>query len=359
MGHRVIVVGAGIVGASIAYYLARGGVQVTILEQYRPANGATGKSFGWINANFSASADYFSLREASMVEYHSLAADIDTNFSLQWKGSLWWEFKGEDFNQYIRHLEIYGYPVNIVTAGEFKELESYIAHAPGRSANFPSEGTVDPVALTNTLIAAAKHNGATLLCGCKVNSLLQSTGCCVGVETDFGEFHADTVVIAVGALAESFLSSPGINLPMNNQVGLIARTLPVASVLDHVLLSPKIHFHQHADGSILLGENYSGGKLNDDPLKLADDLLTRLHRYLPDVSGLEIGEITLGVRPIPMDGLPVLGTSDNLGGLYIASMHSGVTLAPIVGKLAANEILQDKPEELLNPFRLNRFTQNG
>jgi glycine/D-amino acid oxidase-like deaminating enzyme len=74
--------------------------------------------------------------------------------------------------------------------------------------------------------------------------------------------------------------------------------------------------------------------------------------------GLEdawIEAVDVGFRPIPEDGLPITGFAPSIGGLYVTVMHAGVTLAPIVGRLAAAEIVDDASVALLEPFRLDRF----
>ena len=69
----------------------------------------------------------------------------------------------------------------------------------------------------------------------------------------------------------------------------------------------------------------------------------------------ELDHFTVGYRPTPADGFPVIGRPSKIGGLYIATMHSGVTLAPIVARLAADEILDDRRDALLAPFGVDRF----
>ncbi len=356
MSHRVIIVGAGIIGAAIAHYLSRGGAEVTVIEQHRPACGATGKSFGWINANFPQQADYFRLRQSSMAEYHRLAAELDKCIGLKWGGSLWWEYADHEFDRHVSRLENYGYPIEQISPHEFHQLEPQILNAPTRSARFPIEGAVDPVACTTAMIDAAKTNGATLLTGCETTGLIVHNNRCVGVKTAFGDFYTDTVVAAVGASAQTFLGNCGITLPMNNSAGLIVHTRPVDSILSHLMITPGIHFRQHLNGAIVIGEDFGGRTVAGGPPGFASELIKCAGEYLPNAPELEIAEITAGARPVPSDGYPVLGAPADVDGLYIAAMHSGVTLAPIIGKIAAQEILSGQPDKRLESFRLSRFS---
>ena len=104
-----------------------------------------------------------------------------------------------------------------------------------------------------------------------------------------------------------------------------------------------------------MGWKFSGGNAPVDPVAFANELLGRLRARLPDAPGLAIGRIVPGVRPVPLDGHPAVGRAGGERGVYVASMHSGVTLGLLMGMLAAAEILDDDRSDLLVPFRPTRF----
>jgi glycine/D-amino acid oxidase-like deaminating enzyme len=357
MAHRTIIVGAGIIGAAIAYYLSKKGAQVTIIEQSRPACGASSKSFGWINANFPDNSAYFQLRQSSIAEYHKLSNELVKPIGLKWGGSLWWEHTDIKFHQNLASLRSYRYPTSEILPKAFAELEPEFLKPPELCAKFPAEGAVDAIACSKAMINAAKANGATLLIGCEVTGLLLEKNKCAGVRTIFGDFPANTVVVSAGAAAQAFLAKSEIHLPMNNSHGLIVHTRAVKPMLDHLMITPDIHFRQHTNGSIVIGKDYGGGVIaaGSSPVLSANSLVNKLGQLLRNDQGFKVDEITMGKRPVPLDGYPVLGPPPNLGGLYIASLHSGVTLAPIVGKIAAKEILSKCAEPLFDAFRLSRF----
>jgi glycine/D-amino acid oxidase-like deaminating enzyme len=355
MSHRIVVVGAGIIGASVAYYLSRNGAEVTVLEQHHPACGASSKSFGWINANFPESAEFVALRQASMEEYHQLDRDLENLSGINWTGSLWFEFEGEAFDTHVNSFSDYGYAVKVLSRDDLATLEPNLESAPDRVAYFPSEGVADPVVLTNRLLREAKQNGTKLITGCPVTALNAGDNRCTGVATDSGTFSADTVVIAAGVSGEGLLATAGVSLPMDNRHGIIVYTSPMDPMFRHIMLSPQVHFYQRSDGTIVAADDYGGGNGEGDPVSYGQNVLANLAQYLPAAVKPEIAKITVGLRPIPADGFPVLGKPKGWDGLYVASMHSGITLAPIAGKLAACEIMEDMEADLLNPFRLERF----
>lgn len=359
MSERRIVIGAGIVGAGIAWHLARRGAEVAVLEQAAPAGGASGSSFGWINANFTRSPAYFNLRCAAMAEYRALARAGGLDIDLQRLGGLWWELTGRDFDRRHRELAACGYPVDRIDAAQFAALEPAIAEPPARCLYTRMESAVDAQTCTETLLRAAVRHGAALRPNCRVTGFVTDRGKVAGVKTAGGVMRAGTVVVAAGTQTQPLLAQAGVRLPMDNRAGIIIRTRPLEAVVRHIVFAPDIHFRQQSDGVIVAGETFGGdapgGGLSDDPAALASEILRRLRRKLPRAGTLAIDRVTSARRPMPADGLPAVGAPDGINGLYIACMHSGVTLAPLIGKLAALEILEGKPAELLAPFRPSRF----
>ena len=351
----IVVIGAGIIGAAIAYNLARSGAAVTLVEQSMPATGATSQSFAWINAHSPSNPDYFRLRLASIEEYHRLEQTLQGAFSAKWGGSLYWEAEQEELRREAVLLGELGYPVDVIQQARFAELAPAVANPPADCIHFELEGAVDPVSMTQALIDAAVGHGATTVYGCRVNGFTKTGDRISAVETSFGTIAASSVVVAVGIIAQDLLATVGIRLPMDNRKGIIIRTQPVEPFLDHLILAPELHFRQDLDGSLLIGEDFGGHYGGSDPVDVAADLMDRLRARLPGVKGLELGRITLGERPIPLDGYPAVGWVGDGRSLYVASMHSGVTLAPIVGKIVSEEMLAGTTNDMLALFRPTRF----
>ncbi len=107
---------------------------------------------------------------------------------------------------------------------------------------------------------------------------------------------------------------------------------------------------------VMIGEGSQESLRRDDSQSHADDLLARAARYLPGLAAARAIPVPVGYRPMPLDGYPVLGFGDGAPNVYIALTHSGVTLAPLIGELAAIEIVDDVRTEVLNAYRVERFT---
>ena len=105
----------------------------------------------------------------------------------------------------------------------------------------------------------------------------------------------------------------------------------------------------------MLGEGSQESLAEDDTPEHAAELLARATAYLPELEGAAVEPVPVGYRPMPIDGMPVLGYARAVPNLYVALMHSGITLAPLIGELAAMEILDNARIDLLDHYRPERF----
>ena len=352
--RTVVVVGAGVIGAVIAFHLARRGVRVTLVEREAPGEGASASSFAWINAAATeGSQAYYRLRLQSLFEYRRLEDEL--SLPIARGGRLEWRDDFDTLEKESRELALLGYPIRTMGRDEVRAMEPELLVPPERAVFAELEGAVAPVDMVRRLLDAARGLGATLHEGRPVNALSVEEGAVTGVKTANGRIRADRVVLAAGIGSEALAAGAGVSLPTDNKPGLLVYTRPSAPLLGRVVLAPDLHMRQESDGRIVAGRDFGGGPVPNDPWaegeRLLDDLNQRLRTPVP----LELDNVSVGIRPVPRDGFPVVGFTPALAGLYIAVMHSGITLAPAIGRLAATEILDGLEVELLAPFRPSRF----
>jgi glycine/D-amino acid oxidase-like deaminating enzyme len=365
---RAVVIGAGIIGAAVGYRLAQRGVQVTLLEERRPGGGTSGSSFAWVNANGKSPRDYFDLNVAGMREHRSVAEELPNTWfhpggDLEWADG---EAATTRLADKVERLREWGYRVEWRTAAELRELEPDLSPLDdgARVAHYVDESWIDPLPLVGQLLAAARRHGAEVRNGAAVSRVVVTAGRVEAVEAGGGLFAADLFVNCAGPRAGAVAEMAGSSLPMRNSVGLLLTTEPAATTLAHVVHAPGIYFRPEGAGRLMLGSH--GADRGEAPRRedaatspVATEMLAAARRVLPALDGVEIEAARLGTRAIPADGMPAVGWLPGLDNLYAVATHSGITLALLLGRLAANELVGGAVEAALAPLRPSRLLSQG
>ena len=367
---RIVVVGAGIVGASIAYHLSRRkDVAVTVLERDELCAGASGHSFAWLNSFGKDPVSYHHFNRRSMDIWDRFARRLGMDLDLHWGGELRWESTPERagaLQQRIKQLQAWGYPIRIISSDELRELEPGLSPGPVTTASFSEiDGRVDPLKVIEACLQRACESGTVVHTQTPVTELcLDGEGKIEAVNTPSGEISCDVVVLANGTAVTELAATAGVHIPQQYSPGVVIRTDPQPPILHNVSvlhLPPidedrhEIHLRQSADGTLAIGQGSQESVDRDDSQEHAEALLSRAAHYLPALAGARANPTPVGYRPMPIDELPVLGFCNAAPNLYIALMHSGVTLAPLVGELGTIEIVDGARVEMLAPYRPERF----
>jgi glycine/D-amino acid oxidase-like deaminating enzyme len=353
MAKRVLVIGSGIIGASIAWHLAKGGAAVTILDGGDFGGLATRASWGWINASWGNPKNYFDLRRHAMREWRRLDSDVP-GLGVNWCGGLVWDLPGDELEAFAREHESWGYGIRRVNRGQVLAIEPNLKSPPDFALHVAEEGVIEPFAAARAMLAAAFGLGGEVIAHAHVKWLVEDHDRASGAMTEEGIIHADEIVIAAGAGSVQLLDSIGIKLKLTTPPGLLAHSKPCRQLLRGLIMSPGVHVRQNAEGRLVAGTDFAGA----DPLGKADFLARELQAKVQAmVNGAEEVEAdfhTIGYRPTPADGFPAIGRPRERTGVYLAVTHSGVTLAPAVGLLAARELLEGKRDPLLYPYHPDR-----
>ncbi len=353
---HVAIIGAGIIGASLAYALAKRGAEVTVLDAAGPAAGATGASFGWINASFFADAAHFALRAEGLEGWRRMTRDLA--LPVAWPGCLCWEEKGAALEAQQAKLQEMGYAARILSRREIAEREPAVA-APEAAVFFEDEAAADPAGVTQALLLAS---GARRIMGVTVAKVILAGGAVVGLQIPGGVIACDRVIVAAGTGTPKLLEPLGVALPMLDRPGVIFKTKPLPPLLNHICVAPAGEFRQLPDGRILMptAASHQGDSTQSivaSPVALAEAACSRLRRLMPGV-GVDWEEVSLAYRPVPQDGVPVVGACGPKG-LYAAVMHSGITLAPVVAEVLSAQVmdksLSHHQSKLIAPYTPDRF----
>jgi glycine/D-amino acid oxidase-like deaminating enzyme len=348
-------------GASIGYHLAKRGAQVTILEKQRPGSGATEKSFAWINATFSKQPrSYYDLNLFGIAGWRRLTEELASDLQIQWGGSVQWFGPGtgeaEKLRSDVRAHQQWGYPTHLVDEAEIRRLlPSIEPRQVGAGCLSEIEGTLDPMQALGVLLKHAQRFGAQLVYPCEVTGISVAGDRVRSVQTTKGPMAADILVLASGIDTPRLAGMLGVNVPLKESVGLLAHTTPQPHMLERLALAPGSHIKQNPDGRLVTGTDFSSAAILDTSPEFGMKLLHNAERFLDRLKGAQLETVTLGHRVLPEDGHPVVGFVERRANLYIAAMHSGITLSPLIGQLAALEILDGATVDLLKPFRPARF----
>jgi glycine/D-amino acid oxidase-like deaminating enzyme len=355
-------------GASIAYELAKAGAKVTIFEASNAAGGASSVSFAWTNATGKTPYSYFALNVAGMRSHLDLAREFGQAPWFNQTGSLeWWTSpQGQaDQRENFRQMKDWGYGVEWMDARKVKELEPDIAIEAVNDdpiLYYPEEGWVDPVLYVAWLLRAASSRADVALhTRTRVAGLRTEAGKVSGVRLGNGDcVAADAVVNCAGNWSADHIDGAP-RVPLVSTVGVLAFTLPVATTLRRQFHAEDLDVRPDGAGRIMIHKisvdrTLSEQKRLDPAGPEGRALLEAAMKYLPALAMTEIEAIRTTMRPIPGgDGLTCAGPLPQVRGYYLAVTHSGVTLAPYLGKAVADEIVFGREHADLADFRPARF----
>ncbi|WP_114836167.1 FAD-binding oxidoreductase (plasmid) [Agrobacterium tumefaciens] len=366
-----VIIGAGIFGVSTGVQLARRGIKVTILNDGPPANGASGRSLSWLNSARMRSEPYHRLRMAGIDRYRTLAAQNPDAEWLRFDGGLTWDAddEGNEIDAAYRHEVSLAYDAQRLSAAEVARVAPGLdagAITPQGAIFNPGEGWVDLPTLIGVLLEEFSALGGALVTDQGAARVVIEGGRAVGAETAKGYFHrADAVVLATGPAVPKMAAESGQTIGDGTPIALLVQTKPLDHPLRAVLNTPRVAIRPAPGGTFSLDADWAAGEgvtVRADGTYDIDDsvvaeLLTEAAKVLEDNPELEVASVTVGGKPIPGDGEPVIGAIKAIPGYYVAFSHSGATLGLIVGELLAFEIVTGTEHPMLATFRPERFSK--
>nr|AVW82901.1 glycine/D-amino acid oxidase [Nocardia interforma ATCC 21072] len=349
---KVLVIGAGAIGACAALRLAEAGARVTVLSREEPLTTLSAHSFGWANAIDEKNSAYYDLSIEALAAQQRLVADVGE--APQWlfrHGNLHWgrdEASAEAQQAIADGYRELGYPVEELTVAQTRELEPGLALADvaGPVHFYPRDVHVLGHVLLPAVLDKAQEAGAEVRIG-TAGSL------------DEAREGFDAVLCCAGRGNADLL--PGLPLlepgaPERLTRGLLVRTTPVAEPVTRIIHAPGLSIRPHTGGRLVLHCHDLDRTLtgDGDVSAVAQQVLERLPAVLPNAADAEVEHVFTGVRPMPRDGMSIVGPVPGQDGVYVIATHSGLTLAPVLGEIAAREVLGEE-HPLVEQFRLTRF----
>jgi glycine/D-amino acid oxidase-like deaminating enzyme len=357
----VAVVGAGIVGTSVAYRLAGRGLRVALVEANTAASGVSSRSFAWFNSEQKRPDTYHRLNAAGMAEWAALAREVP-GAEIHRTGSLRWPQDAEDEERLDRRRERLadlGHAARWVTRGEVERLEPGVRLPASveRALFYEDDGWVDPPQVIRALLDDA-GDAITLFEGAPVEEVVHAGEVVSAVRAGGLTMECGALVVAAGTGTPEVATLLGNVVPVDPWPGLVIVTTPVPEgTLGRVVHDRHSDIRPDVSGGIRISAESStvdpGNRAA--PAISPDDLLLRTAEVLPALVATSVARVLRGIRPIPGDGVTIAGRLPGVANAWVAVTHSGVTLGPLLGRLIASEVAGEAPDPLLADFRPERF----
>lgn len=359
----VVVVGGGIIGSAIARQLQRSGVETILVERDLEPQGASVFSFASLSAFAEPDPDMYSLKCLGMSGWRRWEREISGDIGLRWDGEVRWAQSAAGAGWLREMIEVAtarGYSVQ-----ELSEQE-LVDRLPGSRLSgvlvaslAPDDGQVDTTMAISRLREEFVAAGGSIRLG-RVSLRFGEKDLYVRVATE--ELRAVKVVLATGAETHGLLDKLGWEVPVDARPGMLVSTEPLEPVVTGTVYfypaeGPAVHLRQMSDGRVVIGEwsqEYDASEVTEEHGR---ELLDQAALCFPSLGRAKLHRVTGESRPVPRDGMPIVGPLPGMRSLYVAATHFGVTLAPVLSRLAAQELLDDQPATQLQKCRPARFHQ--
>ena len=370
--YDAIIIGAGVVGTSIAFHLAERGLKPLIVERRTVASGATGHSSGLVRMHYDLRAES-ELAFVSFKQYFSNWRErvggecgfMQTGFLQIAKREHEDKLRGNVAN----HQRI-GINTSVITADDVKKLfPDLLTDQFDFAAYEPDSGYADATLSTNSMLEAAKRMGATLIQNCEVTGILASGGRVSGVTTTRGDLSAPIIVNAAGTWAAHIGRMAGVDIPFQtwtHDVAFLHR--PPSLGRFPAVIDDTINCYFRPEGSALILAAGEDESLRNEPPdaedqtptpNFLDNLIDAMLKRIPKLEESGLHSTHVGRDGISLDQRPILGAAGPKG-FYLACGMSGTgfKISPAVGASMSELILDGKPKTVdISPFRFERFAE--
>jgi glycine oxidase len=364
----VLVLGGGVIGCSVAYHLAKAGVEVLVVDQGEVGGQASSAAAGLLAPllPFSSSPEFVELLLASFALFPALVPELEAASGsciyFERTGALRTANNAKGVARLQRHLDSWrswGFQPSLLTGDGARSIEPALSPGICGAVFAPEEAQLKAPALVNAFARAAANTGAAFREHTEVVSLQCRSGRVTGVLTAQGEtLSCNHLVVAAGAWSAIGGAWLGLDVPVRPLRGQILLLRQPSSPIRHILFGEGIYLAPKAGDTVLVGATKDdvGFDTRTTPEGMAW-LREAAARLVPALEGSELAAAWAGLRPKTPDGQPILGPVPDWGNVTIATGHNafGMTLSAITGQLMARLVMTADTPDLLRPFSPLRF----
>jgi glycine oxidase len=365
----VIVVGAGVIGCTVAYELAKAGARVQVLEPRAPGQGATRASAGILAPYIEGHEDKLRDLGARSLELYDgfidrLRADSGRDIVYQRNGAFEMAFTGADVARLTAQsmlLEKQQVEFAWEAPAAFENLEPLASRRALGALLIPMHGFVGVTSLTLAAAAAAEKLGARITNQVGAIRIYAMPGNRVAVQSSTAMWDADCVVLAAGSWSSQITVQDADPVPVKPVRGQLVQLENAAGDIRRVLWGPLGYLVPWPDGTVLVGATIEDVGFDESH---TEDAVRQLREaasaLVPALADARVSSVRTGLRPRGPDDLPMLGPSRVVPGLFYATAHyrNGVLLAPLTAQLIRGLVLGDAADASLrdlDPARHGRL----
>jgi len=362
-----VIIGGGIIGTSVAYYLAKSGMtNVVVLEADYLASGGTGRCGGGIRQQWSTEPNARLAMESVRI-FQTLEEELGEYIEFLQGGYLVLAYTDEDVAQFEKNVALQrglGLNVEILDPEEIRQRVVKELNTDGvRMATYcPDDASANPFLATRAYAAAAKRLGVEVELFTPVRRILAENGRVTGVETNRGVIQTPRVINAAGSHSVPLAKTVGVDLPIQPYRREILVTEPLERFFHPMIISFSfgIYFRQVRHGSVIGGFAYPDEEPGFNQTSSVDFVTTmskKLAYLMPVLENVKVVRQWAGLYDVTPDAQPILGVTDGLEGLYQASGFSGhgFMIAPMVSTLLSQIVLGREPDLAVDRLNLRRF----
>jgi sarcosine oxidase subunit beta len=364
---EVVIIGAGVIGCSTAYHLARAGLKdVLLLEMEQPGSGSSSKSASMLSLQFGGDPLLASMARYAYDRYMLFELELGSPIDFKPTGWLTVVDQGHaaELRQHATMLESTGIATDLLSPDEVRRLYPELAFPElALGAYGPEDGPFDAHMVLWGYLKAARRMGVRLLEETAATGLLIESGRIEGVETTASVVATPCVVNAAGPWAAQVAGWAGVDLPLRNRDRTIVVTEPIEGISPGrpFLEIPLLGWYARPEMSgMLMGMGLAPTESLTPSLD--QDMVLQIieigMQLLPALQHARLQTAWTGVRPLTPDERPVLGPVQGIEGLMLNVGWGGMGIiqAPVAGELLAELIVQGWMSVFdLEPFLLERF----
>lgn len=365
----VIVIGSGVIGCAAAYYMAKKGMSVLVLDQDESVgNGGSSRNGGGVRQSGRDP------RELPLAIYGvenlwpNLSEELGVNVEYHREGNL-------RLGKTEKHLQILqgltdraiacGLKVSMIDGDEVRRINPYLSEEVTGASWCPTDGHANPLVATLGFYKRARDLGVTFITGEDVLRIEKVKGKARRVVTKTDVFEGEQIILACGYESRDIARTVGIDIPMRKDLIECLVTEAEPKMFGQMLGTADADFygHQTEHGSFVFGGGSGFEEFNEDGGKMlttsitASSICRGIMKYIPKLADAKIVRTWAGYEDVCVDGVPVLGAVEEVPGLILACAFTGhgFGISPVVGMVLAELAAGEKLTLSLDEFRYDRF----